>query len=304
MTYVNKNLNKGSNQMTSLQKKDFLTNQSYVIYDSDTMPFKNQTISHFALSDSLTTFIGKRQHKAAIHFWSTNQLVIIGMMDTKLPHLSDGLAVLTANQQAYIVRNSGGLAVASDPGILNFSLIFSEELTNRITIDEGYDFMFRLVSETFKEYSKPIEAYEISDSYCPGDFDLSINGKKIAGIAQRRIKNGVAIMIYLSVTGDQNKRAQLLQDFYTAGLQDEQVKWHFPKINPAVMGTLEELLGVKLTVQNVKEKIIQTLQERHCTFEIGEYTPEILSLYEESKQKMIDRNLQMLKESVQKELLI
>lgn len=289
--------------MPSIQKKDFLTNHSYALYDATTMPFKNQSISHFALSDSLTTSVGKQQKQAALHFWSTTDLVILGMMDTKLPHLADGLAVLKANKQPYIVRNSGGLAVASDKGVLNFSLIFPEETTDRITIDEGYDFMFRLIKETFKEYDKIIEAYEISDSYCPGDFDLSINGKKIAGIAQRRLKNGVAIMIYLSVTGDQNQRAQLLQEFYTAGLQNEQVKWHFPKINPDVMGTLEELLGVHLTVQDVKDKIIQTLYNRHCTIEPGEYTPEILHLYEESKQKMINRNLQMLKEFAQKELL-
>lgn len=290
--------------MTSFQKKDFLTNQPYALYDAVSMPFKNQTISHFALSDSLTTVIGKQQNKAAIHFWSTDPLVILGMMDTKLPYLSDGLAVLKVNNQPYIVRNSGGLAVASDSGVLNFSLIFPEEAVNRITIDEGYDFMYRLVSETLKDYNKKIEAYEISDSYCPGDFDLSINGKKIAGIAQRRLKNGVAIMIYLSVTGNQNKRAQLLQDFYAAGVQNKQVKWHFPKIDPEVMGTLEELLDAQLTIQDVKEKIVQTLRKRDCIIEPGEYSSEILHLYEDSKQKMIDRNLQMLKENAQKELLI
>ncbi|MGB3161724.1 lipoate--protein ligase family protein [Carnobacterium sp.] len=290
--------------MTSFQKKDFLTNQPYALYDAVSMPFKNQTISHFALSDSLTTVIGKQQNKAAIHFWSTDPLVILGMMDTKLPYLSDGLAVLKVNNQPYIVRNSGGLAVASDSGVLNFSLIFPEEAANRITIDEGYDFMYRLVSETLKDYNKKIEAYEISDSYCPGDFDLSINGKKIAGIAQRRLKNGVAIMIYLSVTGNQNKRAQLLQDFYAAGVQNKQVKWHFPKIDPEVMGTLEELLDAQLTIQDVKEKIVQTLRKRDCIIEPGEYSSEILHLYEDSKQKMIDRNLQMLKENAQKELLI
>lgn len=289
--------------MTSLQKKDFLTNQSYAVYDGETMPFSNKIISHFALSDSLTTVVGKQQEKATIHFWSTTHLVILGMMDTKLPHLLDGLAVLKAKNQPYVVRNSGGLAVASDPGVLNFSLIFPEERTSRLTIDEGYDTMFRLISETFREYGKKIEAYEISDSYCPGDFDLSINGKKIAGIAQRRLKNGIAIMIYLSVSGDQQQRAELLQDFYTAGLQGESVKWHFPKIDPEVMGTLEEMLGAQLTIQDVKEKILQTLRDRHCMIKPGVYTSEISDLYEENKEKMIKRNLQMLKEYAQKELL-
>lgn len=289
--------------MTSHQKHDFLTNQSYDLFDSATMPFKNQSISHFALSDSLTTMIGKQQTNAALHFWTTSHLVILGMMDTKLPHFSDGLAVLNALNQPYIVRNSGGLAVASDAGVLNFSLIFPEETDSRVTINEGYDYMFRLICDTFKEYGKKIEAHEIADSYCPGDFDLSINGKKIAGIAQRRLKGGVAIMIYLSVTGNQQQRAQMIKDFYTVGLQKEQVRWHFPKIDPTVMGTLDELLGVRLSVKDVQEKIIQTLRHRHCTIEPGKYTPELLRIYEDSHQKMINRNLQMLKEHAQKELL-
>lgn len=289
--------------MSSIAKKDFLTNQTYELYEAATMPFKNQTISHFALADSLMTHIGKQQQPAALHFWPTQNLVILGMMDTKLPYFSNGIKVIQSYGQDYIVRNSGGLAVVGDAGVLNFSLVFPEESNDRISIDEGYDYMFRLIKEVFKEYDQTIEAYEIPDSYCPGDFDLSIDGKKFAGIAQRRLKNGVAVMIYLSVNGDQKRRARMLQEFYTAGLQGETVKWHFPSIDPTVMATLEELLGAPFTVTEVQEKIIRTLQDRHCLVVPGTYTPDILTVYEESKEKMIRRNLQMLKDDAEKELL-
>lgn len=289
--------------MSSIAKKDFLTNQTYELYEAATMPFKNQTISHFALADSLMTHIGKQQQPAALHFWPTQNLMILGMMDTKLPYFSTGIKVIQSYGQDYIVRNSGGLAVVGDAGVLNFSLVFPEEPADRISIDEGYDYMFRLIKEVFKEYDQTIEAYEIPDSYCPGDFDLSIDGKKFAGIAQRRLKNGVAVMIYLSVNGDQKRRARMLQEFYTAGLQGETVKWHFPSIDPTVMASLEELLGAPFTVAEVQEKIIRTLQDRHCQVVPGTYTPDILTVYEESKEKMIRRNLQMLKDDAEKELL-
>lgn len=289
--------------MPAIEKTDFLTNQSYLLFDAATMPFNNQPIAHFALADSLMTYIGKNQQQAALHFWPTSNLVILGMMDTKLPYFKDALASLKADDRHYIVRNSGGLAVVGDEGVLNFSLIFPEDPENKISIDEGYEFMLRLIREAFRAYAKTIEAYEIPDSYCPGDFDLSIDGKKFAGIAQRRLKNGVAVMIYLSVNGNQQKRAQMLQDFYTAGLKGETVKWHFPTIDPAVMGTLEELLGVSLTVADVEEKILQALQKDHCTIQNGTYTPDILATYEEAKQKMIRRNVQMLQDDLEKELL-
>jgi lipoate-protein ligase A len=42
----------------------------------------------------------------------------------------------------------------------------------------------------------------IEHSYCPGKFDLSIDGKKFAGISQRRVRGGIAVQIYLCVEGN------------------------------------------------------------------------------------------------------
>lgn len=47
--------------MTTTDKKDFLTNHYYKLYEAATMPFSNQTISHFALTDSLLRYVGKYQ---------------------------------------------------------------------------------------------------------------------------------------------------------------------------------------------------------------------------------------------------
>ena len=61
----------------------------------------------------------------------------------------------------------------------------------------------------FADFEVEIEAKEIVGSYCPGSYDLSIAGKKFAGISQRRIRNGVAVQIYLCVSGSGQERAQL-----------------------------------------------------------------------------------------------
>lgn len=288
--------------MSLTTNKDFLSEQSYELFEASTMPFSNQSISHFALADSLLTYTGVHQ-KPLLHFWPTANLVFLGMLDTKLPHFKEGLEVFRKHQTDFIVRNSGGLAVVGDEGVLNFSLILPETTENRMSIDEGYAYMFRLVNAAFKGYGKTIEAYEIADSYCPGEFDLSIDGKKFAGIAQRRLRNGVAIMIYLSVNGNQEERGRMIAEFYDAGLKDESVKWTFPKVNPASMANLEDLLEAPLTVELVKEKIMQVLLERGCTLTKGTYSEEITQMYESSFQKMIRRNLQMLGEHADRELL-
>lgn len=288
--------------MTTTDNKDFLANHSYELYEAATMPFANQTISHFALTDSLLRYAGKYQ-KNILHFWPTSNLVILGMMDTKLPYFKDALAVIEQYAKPYIVRNSGGLAVVGDDGVLNFSLILPEDPQQKMAINTGYDYMLQLINDSLKQYGKTSQAYEIKDSYCPGDYDLSIDGKKFAGISQRRLKNGVAIMIYISVNGDQAKRAELIRDFYQAGLKGETVKWHFPKVDPAAMATLEDLLHISLTVDEMKKLILDTLLKKNNTIALGEYSQEVLTDYNEGFEKMIRRNQQMLGNSIDKELV-
>ncbi|WP_035054572.1 lipoate--protein ligase family protein [Carnobacterium pleistocenium] len=282
--------------------KSFLTDHSYELYQAETMPFANQTISHFALTDSLLRYAGKYQ-KNILHFWPISNLVILGMMDTKLPYFKDALDVIERYSYPYIVRNSGGLAVVGDEGVLNFSLILPENPKQKMTINAGYEYMLQLINDSLKSYGKTCLAYEIKDSYCPGDYDLSIDGKKFAGISQRRLKNGVAIMIYISVNGSQLKRAEMIRDFYQAGLKGETVKWHFPSIDPTVMATLEELLHISLTVAKMKNLIQATLLKNNCTIILGDYSPEILTDYNEGFEKMIRRNQQMLGTSIDKELM-
>lgn len=281
---------------------DYLSNQSFLQYNASSMPFQNQAISHFALTDALMGYAGK-QKQAIIHFWPTTDLIILGMMDTKLPYFNDALDELKANGKDSIVRNSGGLAVVGDEGVLNFSIILPEAGDKRISIDEGYNIMLLLIHSALKQYGQTIEAYEIEASYCPGDYDLSINGQKFAGISQRRLKSGMAIMIYISVNGDQKKRAELIKSFYETGLKNQSVKWHYPNIDPNVMATLEDLLGITLTVSDMENLILQALKNLNSTIQNGEYTEELIADYKIGFQKMIRRNEQMLNERLDRRLL-
>ncbi len=63
--------------------------------------------------------------------------VILGIHDSRLPYLQDGIRYLT-EERGYnaIVRNSGGLGVVLDQGVLNISLIFKGK--HDITIDEAF----------------------------------------------------------------------------------------------------------------------------------------------------------------------
>ena len=86
--------------------------------------------------------------------------------------------LLKENNFNVIVRNSGGLAVVLDEGVLNVSLLF-QETEKGIDIDLGYDTMWHLIQEMLKDYDVTIEAKEIVGSYCPGSYDLSIRDQNL-----------------------------------------------------------------------------------------------------------------------------
>ncbi|MDN6162177.1 MAG: lipoate--protein ligase family protein, partial [Atopostipes sp.] len=256
----------------------------------------NEHLSHFALTDALIDYSGKN-NQPIIHFWQTSPLIILGMMDTKIGHFEKAIKVFDNYKYNYMLRNSGGLAVVSDPGTLNVSLIYPSK---ELSIDQSYQFMLDFIRQTFYPYfpKKVIEAFEIKNSYCFGDYDLSINGQKIAGISQRRIKQGVAIMLYISINGDQDKRSKIIKKFYESGLDGSEPEGRYPNIKINRMTSLEKAYQTKLEVSRIKKMML-----RHFSWSKGEYTKEIMTSFDQSLKKMYQRNIRFLdKDYVKKNL--
>lgn len=176
----------------------------------DRSSFGNQfdALQSFATDDTLCTSVGKGDSPAVCRTWVHQQTIVLGIQDTRLPFLQDGIDYLKSQGYKVIVRNSGGLAVVLDQGVLNISLVFPEK-EKSIDINRGYDAMWELTKHMFRDFPYAIEAKEIIGSYCPGSYDLSIEGKKFAGISQRRIRGGVAVQIYLCINeSDQKEQAR------------------------------------------------------------------------------------------------
>ena len=211
----------------------------------------------FALTDVLIETCGET-NQPFLHFWQLESGMILGMKDTRLPHLADGLTSLAATGYHPVVRNSGGLGVVADAGILNVSLILPLQ-EQKLTTDEAYEKMYHLIQNAFPEVV--ITPCEVATSYCPGEFDLSVAGQKIAGIAQRRIKKGVAIMLYLSVNGNQENRGKLVRNFYQAGLKEAFGTMGYPEVNPNSMANLEQFLPARLTVTEVMQRLVSAFPQ-------------------------------------------
>src|SRR5699024_5933109 len=121
------------------------------------------------------------------------------------------------------------------------------------------DLMYDFTRQLFAKEEATILAYEIVGSYCPGDYDLSIDGKKFAGISQRRVRDGVAIQMYLDIAGISYERASIVKHFYELAKGSNDSSFTYPQVKPEVMASINELLHKDFTVQQIIDRIVTSL---------------------------------------------
>lgn len=256
----------------------------YIDHSSGLAPMQS-----FAFDDTFCESVGNDDSPSVVRTWVHQHTVILGIHDSRLPFLQDGIRYLT-EEQGYnaIVRNSGGLGVVLDQGILNISLIFKGK--TETTIDEAFTVMYLLIAKMFEDEGVEIETHEITQSYCPGKFDLSINGKKFAGISQRRVRGGIAVQIYLCVEGSGAERAEMMKTFYERALKGESTKFKYPNIEPSFMASLETLLNREITVQDVMFQLLYALKDLGARLNMEPITDTEWERYDGYFDKMIARN--------------
>lgn len=246
----------------------------------------------FAVDDALAESIHRGDSAPVVRIWTHPKSVVLGIADSRLPNLLDAARWLKEQGYQPVVRNSGGLAVTLDEGVLNISLLINDQ--GSIGIHEGYDKMVQFMKALLADWTDQIEAFEVVGSYCPGDYDLSIGGKKFAGISQRRIRNGIAIQIYLSVTADHQERARLVREFYRVGIQGEETRFDYPDVDPNVMEALETIFGVSITVDDVVEKLQDVLDGAGLAVERSQLSADELEIFAKRRGLMLDRNVKAL----------
>lgn len=268
------------------------TNTNWRLIDQSISANNASPLESFAMDDTLCYVVGQRMSTPVIRTWVHHDAVVLGIQDHRLPYIQDGMAHLQSNGYTPIVRNSGGLAVVLDSGVLNVSIILNEETP--LSINAAFDVMVDFIRALFPSFAARIEVYEIVGSYCPGSYDLSIDGKKFAGISQRRMKNGIAVQIYLCVEGSGSARAELIKGFYEEGLKGEETKFEYPNVKPEVMASLAELTSEPLTVTAVNTRIWQLIASWNPEVRIQSLDDEELTHYTYYLERIFKRNAMLL----------
>ncbi|MFC6041136.1 biotin/lipoate A/B protein ligase family protein [Paenisporosarcina macmurdoensis] len=272
---------------------DLFVNQEWRFWDQSMSGRSKSALESFAADDMLCELVGKGLSLPTIRTWVHENTVVLGIQDHRLPYVAAGRDVIQEHGFQSIVRNSGGLAVVLDSGVLNISIIVSEQ-NSAIDINAGYDIMVEFVRYLFPQIADRIEAYEIVGSYCPGSYDLSVEGKKFAGISQRRLRHGIAVQIYLCIEGSGTERAVIIRDFYEAGLQGAQTKFMYPVIVPEVMASISEILGESVTVQDTVIHAQRLMNHMMHNVHMQSLQPSETDLYMYYLTRVVERNQKML----------
>src|SRR5690606_34690612 len=240
----------------------------------------------FALDDTLCEMVGMKHSPATARTWIHENTIVLGIQDSRLPNIKEGIAYLKDEGWKVVVRNSGGLAVVLDEGIYNLSLILHEK-DNRLSIEQGFEAMVALLKRMLKHCGISFQSGEIAGSYCPGRYDLSVDGKKFAGISQRRIRGGTAVQVYLCIDGSGSERAQVIRRFYElASGGDDQL---YPTIIPETMASLEELSQNNIQIAALNELLIQELK-RFGNVIAKDLNEEEANLFQTYYRRVVERN--------------
>ncbi|ARF14805.1 lipoate--protein ligase family protein [Sporosarcina ureae] len=275
------------------QDKQLLNQPAWRFIDESISARNRSALESFAMDDTLCQLVGQQQSVPVVRTWVHDKTIVLGIQDHRMPFIQQAMEGIEQHGYQSIVRNSGGLAVVLDEGVLNISLIFSEQKSS-IDIPVGYEAMLSLVQLLFPELGERIEAYEIVGSYCPGSYDLSVDGKKFAGISQRRLRQGIAVQVYLCIEGSGSERAEIIREVYEKGLQRQPTKFSYPVIKPDTMASLSEILDTHLTVNEVVIRLQVLLRSLTEDVRHGGLTDEEMELYGFYLKRVFERNQKML----------
>lgn len=114
--------------------------------------------------------------------WRAPRALVVGRSDTRLPDFANAVDRLVAEEWPVLVRRSGGSACPISKGTLQIAL--ARAVFPGTTIDAAYIELASLIRTVLESYGLKAATRKKSSSFCPGRYDISVNGRKIAGLSQ------------------------------------------------------------------------------------------------------------------------
>ena len=221
-------------------REPLLRAESFDVMETPLDEMPEDILYPFAWDELMCRQVGEGR-RPILHIWRHGAAFVMGMRDRRLANAEQAMATLRKRGLSVGVRNSGGAAVPLDPGVVNVSIILPNP-EGRLDFHEDFRLMVRFIGQTLAPWGAAVNAGEIEGSYCPGDYDVSLKGRKFCGIAQRRQTKAFVVSAFVVVTGSGMERAKVVRQFYEEAANGKRDA--YPLIQPEKMASLQELAGV------------------------------------------------------------
>jgi lipoate-protein ligase A len=125
----------------------------------------------------------------SVLLWECERALVVSQLDALLPGFESAARASADGGWPVTVRKTGGSAVAIGPGVLNFSVIESWRGTPP-ALAHGLDLVCAPIIRALAQLGVTGTIGAAPGSFCDGKYNVLVDGRKIAGTAQRRTKKG------------------------------------------------------------------------------------------------------------------
>ncbi|MFE6077390.1 biotin/lipoate A/B protein ligase family protein [Paenibacillus sp. NPDC057886] len=227
------------------------------IWETPLLRHGSSVLEAFAWEEVMCRRVGEGQLPVA-HIWRHPDAFVAGLRDRRLPQAVEAMERIRSQGTAVCVRPSGGAAVPLNPGVVNVSLILPNP-GRVINIHDDFREMASLIAESLTPWSSQARTGEIEGAFCPGDYDVSVDGLKFCGIAQRRQAKAYIITAFIIVEGQGDQLAADVRNFYQDAADG--AGEGYPDVRPGTMASLQELAGVP-SAAAYTASLVRTLRQR------------------------------------------
>lgn len=232
---------------------------SMVILDRTQETDTRSILYAFALEELLCRSIGKMA-PPILHIWRHPRAFVMGLRDSRLPEAALANEWLLDQGYETAVRNSGGAAVPLDLSVVNVSLLLPKEAGD-MEHRKDFEAMVTLIRDVMSKLTDHIDQGEVMGSFCPGEFDLSVGGRKFCGIAQRRQQLALSVQAFIIVEGEGEAKAALARGFYERAAVSADPS-QYPEVAPGSMASLAECLNIPLTAEQFTANLVEVMVAR------------------------------------------
>ncbi|WP_439438230.1 lipoate--protein ligase family protein [Salinivibrio costicola] len=146
--------------------------------------------SAFDKEQALIRRIEQGELNEALLLWQPDAQTLVLPAGQKWPQTPELLRALSALGWQVQSRRTGGAPVPQLPGVINVSYLTVWPANTPYHIQTAYQYFCTILQSFFHQLGITTTVGDTPRSYCDGDYNLNIAGKKVVGTAQRILRLG------------------------------------------------------------------------------------------------------------------